>query len=85
MLSAIFCQREVIADFTILFEEQAQLPASGLELCQLSSEWAREFMRTHGDPDFQAEHYTSAINRFFDEKYREWIETVPARCLKINP
>ena len=42
-------------------------------------------MRTHDDPDFQAEHYTTAINQFFDEKYREWVETAPARFLKLNP
>jgi hypothetical protein len=75
---------EVVSDLTAHFMTQPSLPANSRDVVQLCVDWAAEFEARHGDTDWNEVDYLETIDAFFTEKYRAWIETVPARSLRNN-
>lgn len=75
---------ETVSDLTALFVTQPSLPANSRDVCLLVIEWAEEFMRRHGGVDWGEADYLETIDAFFADKYRAWIESVPARDLRLN-
>jgi len=74
---------EAVSDLTALFMTQSRLPANSRDVVQLCVDWAAEFEARHGDTDWVEVEYLDTIDAFFAEKYRAWIETVPARSLRL--
>lgn len=75
---------EAVSDLTALFMAQPQLPANSRDVVQLSVEWAAEFEARHLADDWIEGDYLESIADFFEQKYRAWIESVPARELRLN-
>ncbi len=75
---------ETVADLTSLFMVQPNLPNDSRETVRLVIEWSEEFEARNAGEHWIDREYLEVIEEFFERKYREWIETVPARCLKIN-
>jgi hypothetical protein len=84
MLHIPFALCEAVSDLTALFVIQPHLPANSREVVQLCVGWAAEFEKRHGDTDWAEVEYLETIDAFFTEKYRAWIESVPARLLRAN-
>ncbi len=75
---------EAVSDLTALFMFQPQIPANSRDVVRLSVDWAGEFEARHRSVDWAEIEYLEAIDRFFDQKYREWLESAPARSLRNN-
>ena len=75
---------EAVSDLTSLFMAQDKLPANSRDTCSLIINWAEEFDRRHAETDWAEVEYLETINRFFSEKYREWLESAPTRSIKNN-
>ena len=75
---------ETVSDLTSLFVTQPTLPANSRDVCLLVIEWAEEFMNRHASTDWGEVEYLETIDAFFAEKYRAWIDSVPARDLRHN-
>lgn len=74
---------EAVSDLTALFMTQPQLPANSRDVVQLSVDWAAEFEARHAATDWAEAEYLETIEAFFASKYRAWIESVPARSLRL--
>lgn len=74
---------EAVSDLTALFIQQPALPANSRDVVQLCVDWAAEFETRHGSTDWTEVEYLETIDAFFADKYRAWIETVPARALRL--
>lgn len=75
---------EAVSDLTALFVSQPQLPANSRDVCMLVVDWAEEFEKQHADTDWAEVEYLETIDRFFEDKYRAWLETTPARDRRSN-
>ncbi len=75
---------EVVSDLTAQFVTQPQLPANSRDVCMLVIAWAEEFSSRHQGTDWNEVEYLETIDAFFSEKYRAWIDSVPARDLRPN-
>ncbi len=84
MLTIPYDLCEAVSDLTALFMYQPQIPANSRDVVQLSVDWAGEFEARHRNADWAEIEYLEAIDRFFDQKYREWLESAPARSLRNN-
>lgn len=84
MINIPYSLCETVSDLTALFVTQPQLPANSRDVCLLAIAWAEEFSSRHESTDWGEVDYLEAIDAFFEEKYRAWIESVPARELMPN-
>lgn len=75
---------ETVSDLTALFMTQPQLPANSRDVCALVVDWAGEFTERHAATDWAEVEYLDTVDAFFAEKYRAWIDSVPARDLRPN-
>ena len=74
---------EAVSDLTAHFMTQQHLPANSRDVVHLCVDWAAEFEARHSGTDWAEMEYLETIDAFFAEKYRAWIETVPARSLRL--
>jgi hypothetical protein len=75
---------EAVADLTTLFMSRSNLPNDSRETVRLVIEWAEEFeTRNAGEPWIDRE-YLEVIEQFFEEKYRAWLDSAPARSLRTT-
>lgn len=84
MLNIPYALCEAVSDLTALFMAQPRLPANSRDVVQLCVDWAAEFEKRHQGDDWAEGDYLETIGVFFDEKYRAWIESVPAREVRAN-
>lgn len=84
MLNIPYALCKAVSDLTALFMTQPHLPANSRDVVQLSVDWAEEFMTRHVATDWAEVEYLDTIDAFFDAKYRAWIDSVPARDLRLN-
>jgi len=84
MTAANYGLCEAVSDLTSLFMTQPRIPANSRDVCALVIDWAEEFGRRHDGGDWAEIEYLEAIDRFFDQKYREWLISAPRRSVRDN-
>ena len=84
MIAERYVLCEAVSDLTSLFMMQPQLPANSRETCGLVIDWSVEFDRKHAQTDWGDCEYLDVIDAFFAQKYREWLESAPARSVRAN-
>jgi hypothetical protein len=84
MIHIPFALCEAVSELTAHFMTQPHLPANSRDVVQLCVDWAAEFEARHGNTDWAEVEYLETIDAFFTSKYRAWIETIPARSLRLN-
>ena len=84
MTTACYGLCEAVSDLTTLFMTQPRIPANSRDTCLLIIQWAEEFDRKHAETDWVEIEYLEAIDRFFDQKYCEWLESAAPRSIRNN-
>ncbi len=78
----IYSLCEAVADLSASFITSQMLPADSREMNRLCIEWGQEFEEKNQDVSWGVDEgadYIEAIDTFFNEKYRAWLQTtIPA-------
>lgn len=84
MLNIPFALCEAVSDLTAFFMTMPQLPADSREVVRLCVDWAAEFETQNEASDWIDGDYLEVIGAYFEQKYRAWIESIPARDLRAR-
>jgi hypothetical protein len=75
---------ETVSDLTSLFMAQPNLPIDSRETVRLVIEWSEEFEARNAGEHWIDREYLEVIEEFFEEKYRAWLDSAPARSLRTT-
>lgn len=75
---------ETVADLTTLFMSRPNLPNDSRETVRLVIEWAEEFEARNAGERWIDREYLEVIEQFFEDKYRAWLDSAPARSLRTT-
>ena len=73
---------ETVSDLASLFMSKPSFPNDSRESVRLVIEWAEEFENRNAGEAWADREYLEEIEMFFDQKYRAWLESAPARSLR---
>ena len=73
---------ETVSDLTSLLMTKPNLPNDSRESVRLVIEWAEAFETRNAGETWADREYLEEIEVFFEEKYRAWLESAPARSVR---